>query len=110
MRILNALLVAPLVLSACGSGNKPYIPPGTYAGTYAGDQPFTLDVGDKVHVNKLEGKFVKRGVVEVKDKDFHETLTCRVADRKGEELHCTARFTSDKLPKPVTEVIDLMLL
>jgi hypothetical protein len=110
MRRLVLVALASVALVGCGSGEKTYIPPGSYAGSTPDDQPFTLDVGDKIHVNKIEGKFVRRGVIEVKLHDVRETVACKVSDSKGEELHCTLRFTSDKFPKPITGVIDLMLL
>jgi hypothetical protein len=103
------LVVLPL-LGACRSDQNSFIPPGTYAGSYAGDQPFTLDVGNEVHVNKLKGRFIKRGVIEVKERSFRATLACKVTDKKGEELRCTLAYPGTDKTKPVTEVIDLMLL
>lgn len=110
MRIVAALVVAPLLLSGCGGGKKPFIPPGTYAGSTAADRAFTLDVGEKVTVNKREGRFTDRGVVQVKDHGIVTTVTCKVTDRKGEELRCEVRTAPPGTPIPATEVIDLMLL
>jgi hypothetical protein len=106
---LAALTAAPL-LAACNSDNDSFIPPGTYAGSTASDQAFTLDVGEEVHVNKVKGRFVKRGVIEIKQRNFKATLACKVTDKKGEELRCRLDFPGNDKAKPVTEVIDLMLL
>lgn len=110
MRVAVAVVLAPLLLTACSSDNKSFIPPGTYAGTWRADQPFTLEVGEKVLVNKLEGKFVKRGVIEVDRKGFRATLTCRVTDPDGEELRCNVNVPRTDTTPAVTTDIDLMLL
>lgn len=110
MRRVTTAVVASLALTACGSGNHSYIPPGTYAGSTATDLPVTLDVGDKIHVNKLEGKLVKRDVIEVKHRGVHFLVTCKVADKKGEELRCTFSFPKTDAAPATSEVIDLMLL
>lgn len=108
--LVAACLAGLPLLVACSSDENAYIPPGTYAGSTSSDQPFTLDIGEKVHVNKVEGRFVKRGVIEIEERNFKATLTCKVTDKKGEELRCTLAFAGNNKAKPVTEVIDLMLL
>jgi hypothetical protein len=107
--VAACLVVLPLLVG-CRSDENAYIPPGTYAGSTSSDQAFTLDIGDKVHVNKVEGRFVKRGVIEIKGPNFKAKLTCKVTDKKGEELRCALDFPGNGTFKPATEVIDLMLL
>ena len=110
MRVAAVLILTPLLLAGCSSDSKSYIPPGTYAGSTAADQPFTLEVGEKVRVNKIEGRFVKRGVIEVDRKGLHVTLACKVTDPKGEELRCALKFPGAGGLPAVSTDIDLMLL
>lgn len=111
MRRVALLLAWLLALSACGDGaSNSFTPPGSYAGSTAADQAITLDVSDKVRINRREGRFVQRGVIEVKDGGAVTTLSCKVVDNKGEELRCTLRVTPNQSGAPTTEVLDLMRL
>lgn len=111
MRAAAGLVTGVLVLTACGGGGgNSFVPPGSYAGSTAADRAFTLDVSDKVQVNRREGRFIKRGVIEVKDGGAITTLTCRVLDKRGEELRCTLHVRPAQNGTPTTEVLDLMLL
>jgi hypothetical protein len=105
------LVLAPLLLTACGSGDKAqFIPPGSWAGSTAGDRPFTLDISDKPTVNKRKARFVEHGVLEVKDHGVTTTIRCTVVGKKAEELRCDVRTAPPGGAPPTTEVIDLMLL
>ena len=107
-RLAVALALVPL-LTACSEGEGERLPAGSFAGSTATDRAFTVDVGDEVRVNGKKARFVERGVIEVKGGDVRTTLTCKVQDRKGEELRCTVE-TAPPTGRPTTEVIDLMLL
>lgn len=110
MRAAVSLAVAAVALTACGGNTNDFIPPGSYAGSTANDRAFTLDVSDKVRINRHEARFVRRGVVELRDRGTLTRLTCKVLDDKGEELRCTLRVAPADDSAPTTEVLDLMLL
>lgn len=108
IRLIAGVLLAAASLSGC-SGGTPALPPGTFAGSTATDQPFMVEIGSDIKVNQREARLIDRGVIEVRGGAVPTTLTCTPGDDKGESLRCTVR-TMPRQGAPTTEVIDLMLL
>src|SRR4051794_20023295 len=106
MKPAAALVIAALLLSACGSGDEgDILPPGSWAGSTATDRPFTIEIKEKPTVNKRKAKFVKRGVLEVKDHGVTTTVRCTVVGAKAEEMRCDVRTAPPGGATPTTEVI-----
>lgn len=105
---LAGLVAALLSLTACGGGGGA-LPSGTFAGSTAGDEPFVVEIGSQIKVNRRDARLIDRGVIEIRGGAARTTLTCKKTDDKGEELRCTVRSEPPQ-GQPITEVIDLMLL
>ncbi len=107
-RGLLPLLLATAVVAGCGGGTKA-LPAGTFAGSTATDQPFVVEIGSSIKVNRRSARIIDGGVLQVRGGAVPMTLDCAPGDRKGESLRCTVR-TMPPQGSPTTEVIDLMLL
>lgn len=113
MRVQNltafvAVTLAMSVLTGCTGGGGA-LPTGTFAGSTSTGQPFVVQIGDQLKVNRRPARFIDRTVIEVRQDAGRTTLACRSTDPKGEELRCAVR-TQPPQGAPSIEVIDLMLL
>lgn len=102
-----ALGLLLLLTAACGE-SVDVLPGGTFAGSTADDQPFVVEVGDEIKVNKAKVKPVDEGVYALEN-ESRITFEFEVTDDEGEEVRCTVRFKPER-GEPVTQVVDLMLL
>lgn len=101
-------LVAVLAVAGCSGSSADFIPAGTWSGSTSDDREFTIHVGDEIEVNRREGQFVDRGVLQVEEGPTRTTITCDL-HKDEEELRC--EVTTERRGQPATtEVIDLMLL
>lgn len=108
MTRLCLLLLAVITLAGCADSSSQAVPPGTWAGSTAADQEFLITVGEEIEVNRVEARYVERGVLEARVGTVRMRLTCELLDNE-EELRCSVTTQAPEFPT-TTEVIDLMLL
>jgi hypothetical protein len=78
-----AVVAAVALLAACN--RQLPLPPGTYSGSTANDVELTIEIGDKVKVNKVRARIDRHGDIVVRRRQTRLDCAPRA---KGDELHC----------------------
>lgn len=100
-RVVGVVVALLIAVGGCGSDNR-YLPAGSYAGSTATEQPFTIDSADKPKVDGKKAEWEGYGELHAVGLKGKPRLRCRmtVEDR---EMRCTVRWAPG-----VVETIELV--